>query len=204
MQVRADRVLVWLGILTLIVGGIGTLAVVFLADMILTGVSEQPVSIDLDVELKLSEEEVLHHWLVYKASVAQHDMEANYHVEQAFALAVDADHQSLLDGLLRQHLPSGHFFHARDTMTEILELAEKHHEPEPSLGLLHARLAEVLLENGDAVLAQEQVEHLVALATGSEKEQGQQILNALTAGDSETASQLLAELSGEEEEVHSE
>ncbi len=197
MQVRADRVLVWLGILTLIVGGIGTLAVVFLADMILAGVSEQPVSIDLDVELKLSEEEVLHHWLVYKASVAQHDMETNYHVEQALVLAADAEHQSLLDGLLREHLPAGHFFHSEDTMKEILELAEKLREPEASLGLLHARLAEVILERGEAALAREQVEHLVALATGIEKEQGQQILDALTAGDSETASQLLAQLSGQ-------
>ena len=194
MQVRADRVLVWLGILTLIIGGIGTLAVVFVADAILAGVSTQSVSIDLDVELKLSDEEVLHHWLAYKGSVAQHDMEANYHVEQALALAVDADHQSLLDGLLREHLPSGHFFHAEDTMREILELAEQFPEPEASLGLLHGRLARVLLVKGDAVLAQEQVEHLVALATGTEKEDGQKILDALRAGDSATASQLLGDL----------
>ncbi len=99
-------------ILTLIVGGIGTVAVVFLADVILASVADAPLDIELEVAVPLSEAAELHHWIAYQASVAQNDMETNYHVEQALTLATDAEHQSLLDGLLREHLPAGHFFHS--------------------------------------------------------------------------------------------
>ena len=189
---RADKVLAWLVILVLIIGGLGTTFVVFAAEKILANVSSQPISIELEVAVPMSEVAELHHWLVYEASIVQNDFEANYHVEQALALATDAQHQSLLDGLLREHLPSGHFFHAEDTMVEILELANKRN-PELSFTLLHASLAHLLLTEGNTSEAQVQVEHLVALATGTEKEQGQKILDALTTGDTETASLLLAD-----------
>jgi hypothetical protein len=173
----------------------GTIAVVFLADVILASVSDVPLPIELETAVPLSEVAEQHHWLAYEASIAQNDMETNYHVEQALALATDADHQSLLDGLLREHLPAGHFFHSEDTLIEILELADKR-KPELSFTLLHASLAQLLLAEGSIDQAREQVEHLVALATGPEKEQGQKVLETLTAGDAETAAQLLAELSG--------
>ena len=189
---RADKVLSWLVILALIVGGIGTIAVVFMADVILARVSATPLSIELEVAVPMNEVAELHHWIAYKASIAQNDMETNYHVEQALALATDAQHRSLLDGLLREHLPAGHFFHSEDTMKEILELAEKR-EPELSFTMLHASLAHLLLAEGNSGEAQEQVEHLVALATGPEKEQGQKILDALATGDTEAAALLLAE-----------
>ncbi len=192
---RADKTLAWLLILVLIIGGLGTTAVVFTAEIILANVSSQPISIDLEVAVPMNEVAELHHWLAYEASTAQNDFEANYHVEQALTLATDADHQSLLDGLLREHLPSGHFFHAEDTVVEILELANKRN-PELSFTLLHASLAHLLLAEGNTGEAQETVEHLMALATGTEKEQGQKILDALTAGDTQTASLLLTELSG--------
>ena len=195
MVERGDRVLLWLKILTLFVGGIGTIAVVFLADVILERVSAAPLSIELEVAVPMNEVAELHHWLAFKASIAQNDMETNYHVEKALTLAIDADHQSLLDGLLREHLPAGHFFHSEDTMKEILELAEKR-EPELSFARLHASLAQLLLAEGSIDEALEQVEHLVALATGAGKEQGQKVLEALTIGDAETAARLLAELSG--------
>lgn len=191
MVERGDRVLLWLKILTFFIGGIGTIAVVFLADVILAGASATSVDIGA-TSLEVSEVGELQHWLAYKASVAQDDMETNYHVEKSLALATDADHQSLLDGLLRQHLPAGHFFHAEATIIEIMDLAEKR-EPELSLERLHASLAHLLLAEGNTGEAQVQVEHLVALATGTEKEQGQKILDALTTGDAETATTLLAE-----------
>ncbi len=195
MVERGDRVLLWLKILTLIVGGIGTIAVVFLADVILARVSATPISIELEVAVPMNEVAELHHWIAYKASIAQNDMETNYHVEKALTLATDAQHQSLLDGLLREHLPAGHFFHSEDTMKEILELAEKR-EPELSFTRLHASLTHLLLAEGNTGEAQEQVEHLIVLAADPEKEQGQKILDALATGDTETASLLLAELSG--------
>ncbi len=83
-------------------------------------------------------------------------------------------------------------------MVEILELANKRN-PELSFTLLHASLAQLLLEEGNTDLAREQVEHLIALAAGPEKEQGQKLLDALAAGDTETASLMLAEIAGEEE-----
>ncbi len=193
---RGDRVLLWLKILTLVVGGIGTIAVVFLADVILASVSDVPLDIELEVAVPLSEVAEQHHWIAYQASLAQNDMETNYHVEKALALAEDAEHQSVLDGLLREHLPAGHFFHSEDALLEILELAEKR-EPGLSFTMLHASLASLLLAEGSIDEAREQVEHLVALATGTEKEQGQKILETLTAGDTETATTLLAEISGE-------
>ncbi len=192
---RADKVLSWLVISVLIIGGFGTTTVVFTAEMILANVSNQPLSIELEVAVPMSEVGELHHWLAYEASIVQNDFEAVYHVEQALDLATNAEHRSLLDGLLREHLPSGHFFHAEDTMVEILELAEKRN-PGLSFTLLHASLAQLLLEEGNTDLAREQVEHLVTLASGSEKAQAQQVLEALTNGDTEAASLLLAELSG--------
>ena len=192
---RGDRVLLWLKILALLVGGIGTIAVVFLADVILASVSDVPLDIELETAVPLSEVAELHHWIAYQASVAQNDMETNYHVEQALTLATDAQHQSVLDGLLREHLPAGHFFHSEDALIEILELAEKR-KPELSFARLHASLAQLLLAEGSIDEAREQVEHLVALATGAGKEQGQKVLEALTIGDAETAARLLAELSG--------
>jgi hypothetical protein len=169
--------------------------VVFLAGVLVGQVAAAPVPIELETAVPMSEVNELHHWLALEASIAQNDFEAVYHVEQALALATHAEHQSLLDGLLREHLPSGHFFHVEDTMIEIMELANKRN-PELSFTLLHASMAQLLLEEGNTDLAREQVEHLVTLATGTEKEQGQQVLDALTAGDTETASSLLAELSG--------
>ncbi len=195
MVERGDRVLSWLLILAFFVGGIGTISVVFLADVILERVSAAPLSIELEVAVPMNEVAELHHWLAYEASKAQNDMETVYHVEKALTLAIDAQHQSLLDGLLREHLPAGHFFHSEDTMLEILELADKR-EPELSFDRLHANLAQLLLAEGNTGEAQEQVEHLIALAADPEKEQGQKILNALVTGDTETASLLLAELSG--------
>lgn len=201
MVERADRVLVWLKILTLIFGGVGTILVVFLADVVIGRMAAAPRPVELEVAVPMTKVAELHHWVAYKASTVENDFEANYHVEQAFALATDAEHQSLLDGLLREHLPAGHFFHIRDTLKEILELAGKH-DPELSLALLHARLAHLLLEEGNIDEAREQVEHLIALATGTEKEQGQKILDALTAGDTETGALMLDELSGEEVNHH--
>ncbi len=195
MVERGDRVLSWLMILAFFIGGIGTTAVVFLADVILERVSAAPLTIELEVAVPMNEVAELHHWLAYKASIAQNDMETNYHVEKALELAIDAEHQSLLDGLLKEHLPAGHFFHSEDTMIEILELADKR-EPDLSFTLLHASLAHLLLGEGNIGEAQEQVEHLVTLATGTEKEQGQKIMDVLTSGDTEVASLLLTEVSG--------
>ncbi len=192
MVERADRVLVWLSIVTLVFGGGVAVVVVFLASVVVGQVAAAPVPIDLDTAVPMSEVAKLHHWTALEASIAQNDFEANYHVEQALALATDAEHQSLLDGLLREHLPSGHFFHVEDTMIEITELSNKRN-PGLSFTLFHASLAQLLLEEGNTDLAREQVEHLVTLATGTEEEQGQQVLEALTAGDTETASRLLAE-----------
>ncbi len=191
---RGDRVLSWLMISVLIIGGIGTIVVIFVADVILASLADAPIPIELEVAVPMNEVAELHHWLAYEASIAQDDMETNYHVEKSLTLAIDAQHQSLLDGLLREHLPAGHFFHAEDTMKEILELAEKR-EPDLSFTLLHASLAQLLLAEGNTGEAQEQVEHLIALTAGPEKEQGQKILDALATGDTETASLLLAELS---------
>jgi hypothetical protein len=201
MVERGDKVLLWLKILTLLVGGIGTLAVVFLADVILERVSAAPMSVELEATVEMSEVAELHHWAAYKATTVQNDFEANYHVEKALALATDTEHQSLLDGLLREHLPSGHFIHTEVTLIEILESGNAH-EPELSFSPLHARLAYLLLAEGNIGEAQEQVEHLVTLAAALEKEQGQKILDALTTGDTDTASLLLAEFAGEEVNHH--
>ncbi len=155
MVERGDRVLLWLKILTLFVGGIGTITVVFVADVILERVSAAPLSIELEVAVPMNEVAELHHWIAYKAATAQNDMETNYHVEKALTLATDAQHRSLLDGLLKEHLPAGHFFHAEDTMKEILELADKR-DPGLSFTLLHASLAHLLLGEGNISEAQEQ------------------------------------------------
>ncbi len=194
MVERADRVLVWLSMVTLIFGGGVAIVVVLTASIVVGQMADAPTPIELEVAVPMNEVAELHHWLAYEASIAQNDMETNYHVEKALTLATDAQHQSLLDGLLREHLPAGHFFHSEDTMVEILELANKRN-PELSFTLLHASLAQLLLVEDNTDLAREQVEHLIALSAGLEKEQGQKILDALTTSDTETASLLLAELS---------
>ncbi len=190
---RADRVLVWLSMVTLIFGGGVGLAVVFMAGPLTDAMAAAPMPIQVEAAPQMPKVAELHHWLAYKAATVQNDFEANYHVEKALDLVTDAEHRSLLDGLLREHLPAGHFIHTEGTLEELLGASLEPHE---SLDLLHANLAQLLLDEGNIGEAQEQVEHLVVLATGPEKEQGQRILDALTAGDTETASSLLAELSG--------
>ena len=187
---RADRVLARLWILTLIVGGLATLAVVFLADVVLARLAAAPVTSEA-VAVEMSEALELHQWLAYKAVLVENDKEANYHVEQALALATERGHRSDLDGLLREHLPSGHFVHVRQTLKDWLDA-----RPEPGLPQeqLEMQAALALLKDGNVDEAQAQVQHFIA--SGIEREAGEKILEAITEGDLEAATRFLGELAG--------
>lgn len=80
------------------------------------------------VALEMSEVAELHLRLAYKATTEQNMEEATYHIEKALALVTDPEHQSLLDGLLKEHLPEGHFVHAEGTIKEILGDGDEHME----------------------------------------------------------------------------
>ncbi len=127
--IRADRVLVWLWILTFIFGGMATLAVVFAADVALANLS-RPVPPAGVEQVAMSEEMELHHWAVYKAAQAGNDTAAYAHLEKLMGMVTDPKHRSLLDGVLREHLPAGHFIHTYLTMKELLG-----DRPEPDLTL---------------------------------------------------------------------
>lgn len=126
---RADRALVWLWTLTFIFGGLATLTVVFAADVMLASLA-RPVPPAGVEQVAMSEEMELHHWAVYKAVKAQNDATAYAHLQKLMVMATDPKHKSLLDGVLREHLPAGHFIHTELTMKELLG-----DRPEPDLTL---------------------------------------------------------------------
>ncbi|MBI4302042.1 MAG: hypothetical protein HY664_05510 [Chloroflexi bacterium] len=192
---RADRVLVWLKILTLFLGGIATLAVVFLAD-VMTARLANPIGVAGVEEVAMSEESELHHWLGYKVALAaQDDVHVVYHVQKAFALATDPKQKSVLDGVLVEHMPAGHFIHTKNILKELLGTKS---EPASSSSLtqLEARLALGLIKKNKAAEAGEQVQHLVTVTTSPTKETAQEVLEAITRGNVEAATRLLTELSG--------
>jgi len=186
-------VLVYTGQAGLIGGLVLNLVVVILWCLFTGGSPYGPVPAAAAETVAMSEELELHHWIVYKADAVQDDMEVAYHLEEALALATDPEHHSLLDGLLEVHHAGGGALHISDTIDEIMHSAG-HSEPEEPLELLHASLVHLLLEEGNISEARTQTEHLVALATGTVREQGQEILEAQTKGDIETAKRLVAEL----------
>ncbi len=176
-------------------GAVMSILGVFLIGVITSvgSAAPEPHLMEVPVRGELSKVAELHLWIVYKANAVHNDAEVAYHLERALALATDAGHQSLLQGLLIEHGPEGHSKQVSDTIKEIMKLAGRH-EPGLSLESLHASLVFVLLEEGDINEARTQTEHLIALATGTVKEQGRKMLEAQTAGDIETAKKLAAEL----------
>lgn len=190
---RADRVLVWLKIFTLFLGGMATLAVVFLAD-VMTARLANPIGVAGVEEVAMSEESELHHWLGYKiALAAQDDIHVVYHVQKAFALATDPKQKSVLDGVLVEHMPAGHFIHTKNILKELLGTKA---EPASSITQLEARLALGLIKGNKMAEAREQVQHLITATTSPTKEAAQEVLEAITRGNLEAATRLLADLSG--------
>ena len=116
---RDDKILVWLWIMTLFLGGVATLAVVFLADVVLSNMG-RPVPPAGVEQVAMSEEIELHHWVIYKAAKRENDAPAYAHLEKLMKTVTDPKHRSALDGVLREHLPAGHFIHTWMTMKELL------------------------------------------------------------------------------------
>lgn len=190
---RPDRVLVWLKVFTMLLGGMGTLAVVFLAD-VMTARLANPVGVAGVEAVPMSAESELHHWLGYKVALAaMDDKDVVYHVRKAFALATDAKQKSALDGVLVEHMPAGHFIHTKNILKELLGTKAQPSQPPVQL---EARLALVLLKENRVEDARAQVEHFTTVASDSIKEVAQQVLDALQKGDLESAGQRLTELSG--------
>lgn len=189
---RADRVLVWLKILTIFLGGVATLAVVFLSDVMMARLAN-PVGVAGVEPVPMSEVEELHHWIGYKVALgAMDDKHVVYHVEKAFSLATETKHKSALDGILAEHMPAGHFVHTKNILKELLG------KPEPPFSpiQLDARLALLLLKENKIGQSRKQVEHMQKVATETEKEVIQKALKAIQKGGLEQAGRLLAELSG--------
>ncbi len=125
--IRADRVLVWLWVLTIIFGGMATLGVVFAADVVLANLTRPAPPAGVEA-VAMSEEMELHHWAIYKAAKVGNDTTAYAHLEKLMVMVTNPKHRSLLDGVLREHLPAGHFIHTYLTMKELLG-----DRPEPDL-----------------------------------------------------------------------
>lgn len=190
---RGDKVLVWLEILTIFLGGMATLAVVFLAD-VFTARLANPTGVSGVEAVVMSEEAELHHWIGYKVAVAQSDdKDVVYHVGKAFALANDLKQKSALDGVLVEHMPAGHFIHTKNILKELLGTKV---EPPLAPPQLEAKLALVLLKENKLDDVKAQVEHMLTVASGPAKEVVRQIQEALLKGDLDTSRRLLTGLSG--------
>lgn len=188
---RSDRVLVWLGVLTIFLGGVATLAVVFLAD-VFTARLANPTSVAGVEAVKMSEVEELHHWLGYKLGVlAQNDKDVVYHVEKLFATATDPKQKSALDGVLVEHMPAGHFIHTKNILKELLGTKP---EPQAFPAQLEAKLALALLKEKRMDDAKAQVEHMVTVTSGHAKEESQEALEAMLKGDMEAAVRALTHI----------
>ncbi len=95
------------------------MVVVFAADVVLTNMS-RPVPPAGVEQVAMSEEMELRHWAIYKAAKAQKDTPAYAHLEKLITMISDPKHKSLLDGVLREHMPAGHFIHSWMTVKELL------------------------------------------------------------------------------------
>ncbi|MBI2906147.1 MAG: hypothetical protein HYX92_00680 [Chloroflexi bacterium] len=126
---RGDKTLVRLWLMTLFLGGMATLAVVFLADVVLAKMT-QPVPPAGVEQVAMSAEMEFRHWAIYKAAKAENDAPAYAHLEKLMPMVTDPKHKSAMDGVLREHLPAGHFIHTWMTMKELLG-----DRPEPDLTL---------------------------------------------------------------------
>ena len=133
---RDDKILVWLWIMTLFLGGVATLAVVFLADVVLANLGRPVPPAGLE-QVAMSEEMELHHWAIYKATKTENDVPAYAHLEKLMKTVTDPKHRSALDGVLREHLPAGHFIHTWMTMKELLG---DRSEPDLKLEEIEAKL----------------------------------------------------------------
>lgn len=190
---EADRVLVWLKILTIFLGGMATLAVVFLAD-VMTAKLANPVGVAGIDAVKMSEVEELHHWIGYKVALAaMDDKDVVYHVKVLFDTATDAKQKSALDGVLVEHMPAGHFIHTKNILKELL--GDKAAPPQLPLQL-EAKVALALLKENKLEDARAQVEHMLTVATGTAKEVIQGAMESLQKGDGEGARQQLTGLVG--------
>ena len=188
---RADRILVFLGVLTIFLGGVATLAVVFLAD-VFTARLANPTGVAGVDAVQMSEVEELHHWLGYKLGVlAQDDKDVVYHVEKLFATATDPKQKSALDGVLVEHMPAGHFIHTKNILKELLGTKT---EPQAFPAQLEAKLALALLKEKRMDDAKAQVEHLVAVTSGHAKEEAQEALEAMLKGDMEATERALTHI----------
>lgn len=188
---QADRVLVWLKVLTILLGGAGTIAVVFLAD-VMTAKLANPVGVAGIDAVKMTEYEELHYWLGYKLGVmAQDDKDVVFHVQKGFAVAQDPKQKSALDGVLVEHMPAGHFIHTKNIIKELLGT-----KPEPSAIpiQLEARLALLLVKENKIAEAKEQLNHMLSVPTVTGKEVVQGIVEALDKGDLDSAGQRLMAL----------
>lgn len=190
---QADRVLVWLEVLTIFLGGMATLAVVFLAD-VMTAKLANPSRVAGVVAVTMSEESELHHWIGYKVALAaMDDKDVVYHIAKAMSLATEAQQKSALDGVLVEHMPAGHFIHTKNILKELLGTKQ---QPAPPPAQLEARLALLLIKENRMDKAQEQLEHMLTVATGADKEVMQKVIKAMQQGDMEDAGRSLTRLSG--------
>ncbi len=192
---RGDTLLVWLKILTLFLGFGGTIAVVFLADVMTTRLAN-PVGVAGVEAVTMSEVEELHHWIGYKVALkAMDDRDVVYHVGKLFASAADPKQKSALDGILAEHMPAGHFIHTKNILKELLGTKA---EPQAFPTQLEAKLALALVKENKADDAKAQLEHTVTVTSGHAREEAQQALEAVLKGDMEAAVRLLTHLSGAE------
>ncbi len=190
---RADRVLVWLKMVTIVLGGLGTLSVVFLAD-VMTARLANPTGVAGVEAVTMSEVEELHHWIGYKVALgASDDRDVVYHVRTLFESATDAKQKSALDGVLVEHMPAGHFIHTKNILKDLLGTKL---EPTATPIQLEVRLALALLKNGKLEDGKAQLEHMLTVGTDATKEVVQQALQKLKEGDVESAKQGLAALAG--------
>ncbi len=192
---RADTILVWLKIATFFFGLGGTIAVVFLAD-VMTGKLANPVGVAGIDAVKMSEVEELHHWIGYKVALkAMDDKDVVYHVKQLFDSSTDAKQRSALDGVLVEHMPAGHFIHTKNILKELL--GDKV-EPQAFPAQLEAKLALAIIKQNKLEDAKAQVAHMLTVTTGHSKEEAEEALKALEKADLETAQRVLAHEAGSE------
>lgn len=183
----ADKVLLWLKIVTIFLGGLGTITVIFAADVAMARLAV-PTAVGVEAIADIPETIELELWLGYKAAKALDDKEANFHIQKMHDLATDEKQKSALYGIIMEHMPAGHFIH---TYTILKELLGDKVEPELPPKTLEVRLALAFMKEGNTSESRAQIEHLLATASGQEKEGYQKAIEALAQGDSEAARLLL-------------
>lgn len=144
--------------------------------------------------VEISTPEQIHHLMAVLAIQAGNLEDAAHHVRHALEFNPESEHKQQMEQALAM-LEAGEAHEAEHLLQEMVGTlaGEENHK---TLAELHLELALAAVEQGDVAEAQHQIGHFLEVATGQDKETGEEIMTFLNARDLEAAEGHIRELLG--------